>query len=170
MDWLLVRYRQSRHHVTLTHMRLGLLSLLVVASALNAQPAVRATSLFSNPAAAPVAPRLDVAVEPEVPGLGWDESRFDGTRALPRRSDARLEVRFAFDSLQPSHHRGTTVLGAVLGVALGAGAGYLVAVPRVRANERQGDGPFQQLEYLVDPVIGGLVGGVVGAVVGSHVR
>jgi hypothetical protein len=148
-------------------MRLVLASLLVLAPALRAQATPRAASTFSNPAAALGAPHLGVEVS-------WDDLRlartFGETRALARRSDARLKIGLALDSLQAAQHPRHTVLGAVLGIALGAGAGYLVAVPRVRANERQGDGPFQQLEYLVDPLIGGLVGGVVGAVVGSHVR
>jgi len=63
------------------------------------------------------------------------------------------------------------LLGAVFGLGLGAGAGYVVAISRVRAIERgQHDGPFQQLDYLVDPVIGGLIGSIIGGLVGSHVR
>jgi hypothetical protein len=91
------------------------------------------------------------------------------TPTTPRHIDfsavAQFDVRMALDPAT-RHKRGW--FGAVAGLALGAGAGYLVAVPRVRATERDGDGaPLQQVEYVVDPAIGGLLGAVVGWLVGS---
>jgi hypothetical protein len=59
----------------------------------------------------------------------------------------------------------------VTGLLIGAGAGYAIAVRRVRSIERapNHDGPFQQLDYLIQPTLFGLLGGVVGLSVGSRV-
>ena len=165
-------YRPVLHRATLPYMRRVLMSLLVLAPALSAQVRSRATAVFSNPAASLVVPRLGVDVGFDGPDVGWNESQFTAFFGRPRvseRSD-RLGVRIALDSLRAPQQRGHAAIGAMLGLAIGAGAGYLVAIPRVRATERRSDGPLQQIEFLIDPVIGGVIGAVIGAAVGSHVH
>lgn len=106
--------------------------------------------------------------------VGSDEAQLTGgvgSRAPGQTFRNEFVATVALDSVRATRRGRHALLGAVLGLGVGAGAGYLVAVPRVRAIERgQHDGPFQQLDYLVDPVIGGLIGAIVGGLVGSLVR
>src|SRR5437016_4612065 len=68
------------------------------------------------------------------------------TPAFLRDIDARavrlFEVRAPLD---PRARRLRGGVGLAIGLIVGAGVGYLVAVPRVRATERRSDGPLQQI-------------------------
>lgn len=105
--------------------------------------------------------------------IGW---QLHGAMFYGQRTDilsitrTRNAPAFPLDTLGGEQSRGHTRLGAVLGILGGASIGYLVAVPRVRATERRSDGPFQQIEYVTDPVLGGILGGVLGAVIGGKIR
>ena len=161
-------YRRSRRCATLPDMQRVLTALLLFTPALGAQEARRIDPLFVNATVAVGVPRR------QGPTLVRDESllarAFDRSRALGQPFTAGLTTGLALDSVRVPQRRGHALLGGLLGLGLGAGAGYLVAIPRVRATERRSDGPLQQIEYVVDPVIGGLVGSIVGGIVGSYVR
>ena len=86
-------------------------------------------------------------------------------RQIDGRAVKLLEIRSALD---PGTRHKRAWFGGVAGLVVGAGIGYLVAVPRVRATERNGDGPFQQIEYVFDPAIGGILGAIVGGIVGAR--
>jgi hypothetical protein len=57
----------------------------------------------------------------------------------------------------------------VAGLLVGAGAGWAIAVPTVHHIEnspRTDDGPFQQIDYLIFPVVGAVIAGPIGWTVG----
>jgi len=121
------------------------------------------------------APRFTAGVRNHRAIVGSDEAQLTGNVGGSRAPGQPFRDEFvaglALDSVRAPRHSGHALLGAVFGLGLGAGTGYVVAISRVRAIERgQHDGPFQQLDYLVDPVIGGLIGSIIGGLVGSHVR
>jgi hypothetical protein len=158
---------------TLVGMRCALVSFLCLVPPLHAQIARPTDPVFFGAALGLVAPPLPAGVRRDGPSFGNDQSMparmFDGSRALWPWSARALEVRSTLDSARTP--QGHVWLGAVIGLGLGAGAGYLVAIPRVRATERHSDGaPFQQIEYVIDPVVGGLIGSIVGIIVGSHLH
>jgi hypothetical protein len=86
-------------------------------------------------------------------------------RQIDERAVKLFELRSVLD---PGTRHKRAWFGGVAGLVIGAGIGYLVAVPRVRATERNGDGPFQQIEYVFDPAIGGVLGAIVGGIVGAR--
>ena len=76
----------------------------------------------------------------------------------------RFDVRVPLDG---ATRRMRGWFGIASGLVLGAGLGYIVAVPRVHATERRSDGaPLQQIEYVIDPTIGGIIGAAIGGVIG----
>jgi hypothetical protein len=156
-------------------MRRAFFALFAFVPGLHAQAARPSDAVVVSPSVAVAAPRFTGRVRNHRTIFGSDEARlasgFGGSRAPGQPFRNEFVARFAFDSARAPQHGGHAVLGAVLGLGIGAGAGYVVAISRVRAIERgQHDGPFQQLDYLMDPVIGGLIGSIVGGLVGSHVR
>jgi len=89
------------------------------------------------------------------------------TRAISATSLSRLDV---YEPLTPTRRHQRGFIGLLTGALLGAAAGSALAVPTVHGieNRPDADGPFQQIDYLIFPVIGGLVGGTVGWTVGDH--
>jgi hypothetical protein len=59
------------------------------------------------------------------------------------------------------------LIGMVSGLVLGAGIGLLVAQPRVRRAERLDGAPYEQIDYVLDPIAGALLGGGAGLILGS---
>jgi hypothetical protein len=151
-----------------------LLCLIAFAPALHAQAARQTDSVVIDSAAPLGTPRVALWPESHRLMIGPNQSgvacRVDGSIALRQSCAGKFQVSSIRDSTLGPQSGGPSWLGAAVGLGLGAGVGYLVAIPRVRATERRGDGPFEQIEYLIDPVIGGILGGVVGAVLGPHVR
>ena len=154
-------------------MRRAIISFLCLVPPLHAQTAGRTDSLFFSAPPAPVAALLPDGVAWYGPSLGKDQSisagMFERSSARRPRPTRALGVPLVLDSARSP--QGHAWLGAVLGLGLGAGTGYLVAVPRVRTTERHSDGaPFQQIEYVIDPIVGGLIGTILGIAVGSHLH
>jgi len=154
-------------------MRCAIVSLFFLVPPLHGQIAGRTDSLFFSAPPAPRAALLLDGVAWYGPSLGKDQSisagMFERSRGGRPWSPRALGVPLVLDSARSP--QGHAWLGAVLGLGLGAGIGYLVAVPRVRATERHSDGgPFQQVEYVIDPIVGGLIGTILGIAVGSHLR
>ena len=154
-------------------MRRVLLALVAVAPSLHAQVTPRTDTVLSSPATSLIAQQLVVARERSWVIADADRSLLvcgvDRARALEPRCAHGREARSPLDSTRATRSREHTWLGALLGLGLGAGAGYLVAIPRVHATERTSDGPLQQIEYVVDPVVGGILGGAIGAIIGSRI-
>jgi hypothetical protein len=87
----------------------------------------------------------------------------DSFESISAARVSRLEVS---EPLSPNIRQQRGLLGSGVGILLGGALGYAVAVPRVRRAERQHSGPFEQIEYVTDPMIGALIGGIVGFNVG----
>jgi hypothetical protein len=152
-------------------MRLLLASLLGFAAALPAQTTQLPTPAFFGFVMTAQAPQFASARynEPAVGRTDSPPTRTLVSRVSHRRPANLVVAQSMFDSLA-RRRSGHTRIGTAIGLGLGAGIGYLISIPRVHAIEHRSDGPFQQIEYVVDPAIGAVIGGVVGGVVGSHVR
>lgn len=91
-----------------------------------------------------------------------------GTSELRTMSIASLTSLEARERLTSSRRVQRGLVGLAAGALLGAGVGFALAVPAVHRieNRPNHDGPFEQLDYLTFPVVGGLLGGGFGYAVG----
>lgn len=101
--------------------------------------------------------------------LRIDSLILDSTASVLRGTSAGamagLDVRQPLPQSERSH---SGLVGLAIGAALGAGVGFLVAIPTVHhiEHEPNHDGPFQQIDYLLFPAVGAVVGGGLGYAIG----
>jgi len=114
-------------------MRRALTALIAIAPGIRAQVARRPDPVLVSPAAVLVVSPLTAGVARHGPAIGGGGSllgrTLDGSRALGQPFAGGLEVGLALDSLRTPQRRGHPLLGAVLGLGLGAQA-YLASVAR----------------------------------------
>src|SRR4051794_34581850 len=113
-------------------MRLVLASLLAFAPALGAQVQQADSVFFTSPPSSAASRLTAVGLHGSI--VGRNESllagSFSPSWALASQSGRRLDVAMVLASLRAPDRRGHIWIGAVLGLGLGASAGYLVAIPR----------------------------------------
>jgi hypothetical protein len=90
----------------------------------------------------------------------------------PRRAQSaatltQLEVQ---QQLTPTRRNQRGFIGLVVGALVAGGAGSALAVPVVHGIESRPnrDGPFQELDYVIFPVVGAIAGGTVGWIAGHN--
>ena len=73
----------------------------------------------------------------------------------------RFDIR---EAIREDVRRRRERLGIGLGALVGAAIGYAIATPRVHTAEQAHNAPLEQIEYVTDPLIGGLVGAALGGI------
>lgn len=86
-------------------------------------------------------------------------------RALSEAALTRLAVQ---QPLTPTRRNQRGFIGLVIGALVAGGAGSALAVPVVHGivSAPNRDGPFEEIDYVIFPVVGAIAGGAAGWIVG----
>lgn len=151
-------------------MRMALLVLILVPSVTRAQlPVLDSIAPTAIGRTVRVTDFSGAITSGELRSTGSDTLTMAVTPVLLRHIDTRDVARFEVHTQRDrATRRKRGWLGVAAGLIVGAGAGYLIAIPIEHAERRRGGYLFYGIYYLIGPTIGGTLGGVAGWIVGAR--